>query len=587
MMNILEKLDRWLREDGSDAQAPQRTDDDSWTSRLPAGSWLPFLWRPVTRYFLAWILALTVAAIAFYSAWIDFYTEKRAGQTDGHRAIDFGGQYLIGRMLQQGHGHELYFRDQQRSVLEAAYPREDEDPNEKETDADHLITYSIDADEKLTERGPFERWILTQVGEDPAINPPKIGGPLYPPINAFFYYPLACMKPLYGYRTNQGVNLVLAFTAGLGVSLLSRGRVWMPIATSFVFIFPGFAGSICLGQNATLTMNIVLWGWVLIARERPVSGGLVWGLLAFKPVWLLSFLLVPILTLRWRVALAMVGAAAALVLATLPFVGVHSWFDWIHIGRAAAHTYDIDTNWIWKSRDLYSIARRWMLDFEADQDKRIPYPDMTLFLSLAPLVLVFIVLVTGAILRRAKITRATDGPAAAFVLLGAWLICYHFMYYDVLLAYLPVALLFTDPRRYLQPLFIGLWPLGRSKPSTELLDFYRLIRYFHRRNWLPFIHGYGRVLLANSLVMSLVAALILIQYVFPFLGFNVFHCTPWDTFVLIGLWSWCAYRVFADKESAAVVEDQQHPDEEERLSLRMASADGSKPGQPELRSSPL
>src|SRR5207244_4209913 len=112
--------------------------------------------------------------------------------------------------------------------------------------------------------------------------------------------------------------------------------------------------------------------------------------------WLLSFLLVPVLTQRWRVALAMIGAAAALVLATLPFVGVHSWFDWLHIGSAAADTYDIDTNWIWKSRDLYSIARRWMLNFDAAEGKaeRIPYPAWTWILSRAPLVLVLVTLVT-------------------------------------------------------------------------------------------------------------------------------------------------------------------------------------------------
>jgi arabinofuranan 3-O-arabinosyltransferase len=596
MKNILAKLGQWLREDEPDAPDSPAVDGNSLTSRLPAGSWLPLLWHPVTRYSLAWLLALVVAGIAFYYAWYDFQNDKRAGNTDGHAAIDFGGQYLIGRMLQSGHGHELYFRKQQREVLADAYPatEEEEGPDVKEHDANHLIIYSIDADASVNERGRFEAWILTTVGEDTAINPPEIGGPLYPPINAFFYYPFACMKPVHGYRTNQVVNLVLAFAAGLGVSLLSRGRLWMPIAASVVFIFPGYAGSICLAQNATLTMNILLWGWVLISRDRPVAGGMVWGLLAFKPVWLLSFLLVPILTRRWRVLLAMVGAAAALALATLPFVGLHSWFDWLYVGRAAADTYDVDENWIWKSRDLYSIARRWLLDFhaaEADSD-RIPYPTWTWILSLTPLVLVFGSLVTAAFIRRRKIARATDGPAAAFLLLGAWMMCYHFMYYDVLLAYLPVALLFTDPRRYLKPLFIGMWPFGRSKPSAALLDAYRPDHYFHRRSWLPYLHGYGQVLLVNSLVMTLLAALISIQYIFPYFGLNVYHCTPWDTFVLIGLWLWCGYRVFATKDDApAENEAHQHSEEEGRLRplepLHATSAEGLTAGPSGLQTAPL
>jgi hypothetical protein len=525
----------------------------------------------VTRYALAWILALVVAAVAFLYAWNDFKTDKRAEGTNGHRNVDFGGQYLIGRMLQQGYGRELYFRDQQRSVLEIAYTRDDEDQPLAESDADDLVNNTVDADTSVTGRGPVERWILTKAGEDPAINPPKIGGPLYPPINAFFYYPLACMKPLYAYRINQVANLVFAFSAGLGVSLLSRGRVWMPIAATFVFIFPGFSGSICLGQNATWTMNLVLWGWVLISRDRPVAGGLVWVLLAFKPVWLLSFLLVPILTQRWRVALAMIGAAVALGLATLPFVGLHSWFDWIHIGRAANASYDIDKNWIWISRDLYSIARRWMLDFNADEwgPERVPYPVWTNVLSIAPLVLVLLTLVAGAFLRRARISQAIDGPAAAFVLLGAWLMCYHFMYYDVLLAYLPVALLFTHPRRYLNPLFIGLRPFRRPKPSAELLDFYRPIRNFHPRNWLPYLQGYGQLLMMNSLVMSFVALLISIQYVFPYFGVRLYDCVPWDTFVLIGLWLWCGFCVFSEwGDVASTAERQQHPEPAGRIGAR-------------------
>jgi hypothetical protein len=537
---------------------------------------------------------LVVAGVAFVYAWNDFETDRRAEGTDGHRNVDFGGQYLIGRMLQQGYGRELYVRDRQRSVLEEAYACGEDGSTLAESDADDLIINTVDADSSVTERGPLERWILTKVGEDPAINPPKIGGPLYPPINAFFYYPLACVKPLYAYRLNQLVNLLLAFTAGLGVSLLSRGRVWMPISATFVFIFPGFSGSICLGQNATWTMNLVLWGWVLISRDRPVAAGLVWGLLAFKPVWLLSFLLVPILTQRWRVALAMVGAAAALALATLPFVGVHGWFDWLSIGRAADATYDVDRNWIWISRDLYSIPRRWMLNFDADEwgPDRVPHPVWTKVLSIAPLALVLVILVTAAFLRRVKIARATDGPVATFVLLGAWLMCYHFMYYDVLLAYVPVALLFTHPRRYLNPLFIGLWPFGRTNPNAELLDFYRPDRYFHPRNWLPYLQGSGQLLLINSLVLSLVVLLISIQYVFPYFGLHLYDCVPWDTFVLIGLWLWCGFCVFTEwGDAPSPVEEQQHPEAVGRLGAREAShqpgVEEQTAGRPELRPTSL
>ena len=73
------------------------------------------------------------------------------------------------------------------------------------------------------------------------------------------------------------------------------------------------------------------------------------------------------------------------------------------------------------------------------------------------------------IVRRAKLARATDGPAAAFVLLGAWMMCYHFMYYDVLLAALPVALLFMQPRRWLEPIFVAVLPLAAASLPAGLL----------------------------------------------------------------------------------------------------------------------
>src|SRR5206468_2108998 len=104
-----------------------------------------------------------------------------------------------------------------------------------------------------------------------------VGGPLYPPINAFYTYPLAIHRPQVAYRLNQLANMFLVFLAGLAVRQLAHGRLWWPVAVTALLPFPGFIGSLSLGQNATLTLTILLWGWVLIARNRPWAGGAVWG----------------------------------------------------------------------------------------------------------------------------------------------------------------------------------------------------------------------------------------------------------------------------------------------------------------------
>ena len=61
-------------------------------------------------YALAWTLTLAVAKITFYAAWHsfdNFYTNNHRNDINGgHATIDFGGQYLMGRLLIEGHGRD-------------------------------------------------------------------------------------------------------------------------------------------------------------------------------------------------------------------------------------------------------------------------------------------------------------------------------------------------------------------------------------------------------------------------------------------------------------------------------------------------
>jgi len=51
------------------------------------------------------------------------------------------------------------------------------------------------------------------------------------------------------------------------------------------------------------------------------------------------------------------------------------------------------------------------------------------------------------IVLRRKQARETTGTVAAFLLLAGWMNLLHFMYYDTLLAALPIFVLLTEPRR--------------------------------------------------------------------------------------------------------------------------------------------
>ena len=156
------------------------------------------------------------------------------------------------------------------------------------------------------------------------VNKPAIGGPLYPPVHAIFYAPLGFIDdPQHAYRFFQlfSVFAVLFSRAGREGSHradASGGRSPRCASCSS----PACAAALDLGQNPTLSLCILVWGWVLASRGYLVAGGMVWGLFAFKPVWGLAFFLVPLLMRKWRFCVAMVLTGVAFGAITLPFVGL-------------------------------------------------------------------------------------------------------------------------------------------------------------------------------------------------------------------------------------------------------------------------
>jgi hypothetical protein len=526
----------------------------------------------ITRLAASWLLVVVTAVLALDFAWHSFDESKRNDGNYGHCTIDFGGQWMMGAMLVQGHGHQLYNRDVQRGLLEAAYPREHQDPTltkQSDSDASKLMSYVMGSDER-------RRNSVGSVGAPFAATDPlavltltagsqrewyernfrdvdySVGGPLYPPINALVYAPLGMMSPHVAYRVNQLVNLLWAFVAALGVQYLTRGRIWMPLAAALIIIYPGFKGSIHLGQNATMTLAILVWGWALIARDRPWVGGLVWGLLAFKPVWAAAFFLVPLFTFRLRTCVAMLATGLVLAGLTLPFVGFRPWSDWLVVGNEAAGLYKVDSNWIFLSRDLLGIPRRWLVDFQLPYYER---DNLAATLVGWTLVVGCLLFTVALAMLRPRQARAATGTAAGFLLMGAWLSCFHFMYYDVLLTALPMFVLLAEPRRFLEPILVAIVPLERS--PADLTAYYN--PWPAERAPLPPVlePGLRNFWVLNRAVPSALALLIAIEHGFPQLGIGASVTStwwtsplkittslydegqPWDTLCILALWLWC------------------------------------------------
>jgi arabinofuranan 3-O-arabinosyltransferase len=388
---------------------------------------------------------------------------------------------------------------------------------------------------------PFAAAALLQVSRErttpglaDAVTAPAVGGPLYPPIHAFFYAPLGLdPSPRRAYRTFQIVSVGLTFLAGLGVSRISRGRIWWPAATLAILLYPGYRSGLDLAQNHVLSLAIVVWGWALAARGRDGLGGMVWGLLAFKPVWAAAFFLAPLLMGRWRFCAAMVATGAGLAVATLPVVGIQGWLDWWHVGREAADLYQVNRNWTFLGRDLAGIARRGLIDFDLPEAERNSLAADVAGWSVWAAVFVPTV---GLYLWRGD-KRYRTGLGAGFLFLGAYLCCYRFMYYDALLSALPLAVLFADPGRFVRPTPVVVrapvrWEgVVNSAPLTLLVVLYLV------ENWVVHLglEGTARLGFLGSPEDAGKRP--------PSVSGEISPYYPTDTFVLLGIWAWAGVRL--------------------------------------------
>jgi hypothetical protein len=129
--------------------------------------------------------------------------------------------------------------------------------------------------------------------------------------------------------------------------------------------------------------------------------------------------------------------------------------------------------------------------------------------------------------------------------------CFHFMYYDVLLALLPVVLLFTEPRRYFELSFVEIRLLKpRDVPFwTDLAAYYRprldvSLPPVPLLAGEPLPPGRGSLWVLNRAAPTLLVLLLALPPLLEWFYIHFLtahHEPPVDTFCLFALWLWCGW----------------------------------------------
>src|SRR5579859_2395066 len=110
---------------------------------------LLFLSRERTRWTACWLIAAGTFASLIVQAWLCFHEAERPDGNWGHTSIDFGGQWVMGRMLLAGHGRHLYNRTYIRTVVEDGYPPGGEKPTAERPDSETLLVWLSGRDDPV------------------------------------------------------------------------------------------------------------------------------------------------------------------------------------------------------------------------------------------------------------------------------------------------------------------------------------------------------------------------------------------------------------------------------------------------------
>jgi alpha-1,2-mannosyltransferase len=150
----------------------------------------------------------------------------------------------------------------------------------------------------------------------------------------FFYPPiwLLLLLPLGALAVGKAYGLFMTATATLATALEGRRDWWGWLA---ILVSPAAVWTIVAGQNTFLSLGLFYGGLRLIERA-PAAGGVLLGVLSYKPqIWALVPLAL-VAARQWRALGWMIATVAVLSLVSLGLFGLDFWLAFLDAAREAS-----------------------------------------------------------------------------------------------------------------------------------------------------------------------------------------------------------------------------------------------------------
>ncbi|MCB9593550.1 MAG: DUF2029 domain-containing protein [Sandaracinaceae bacterium] len=248
----------------------------------------------------------------------------------------------------------------------------------------------------------------------------------------------------------QGLGLAMAVLALRSLEPEREGQdaVVLGILASAPWVI-----GLVLGQPSALVLGAWLVAFALVARDRPVLAGVLFGLCAIKPPYVVAPILFALLSRRPKILSGMAASIGALFVASLV---VGHWPEWLAaVGRTLGDVSDGHVA-LWKQHTLLAFLRA-----------VAPRPVALGIYALA-------VLGFGGLFFRARGADVPPIRAAGWLALGTLTLSPFAYFYDALLLILPAAALWLRRDTYPRNARRALAVLALATFAAQHLGFFAL-----------------------------------------------------------------------------------------------------------------